>query len=259
MTVSVEPLVRRWLPVACAVVLTAAVALGWGLRGAWQREPVSRLPEPTREALRQAGFVPAEVLRPAPPLELRELSGRSESLAGLRGRVVLLNFWSTTCVHCLHELPNLERLNEDLRNRGLTVVSVCFDEDDPGEVGKLARRYAHDLPIYTNPDGKAAVRYDVQVMPCLYLIDAQGRLVGRAEGAHSWTAAELAPLVQHLGTRQPWTTPHRATFHRRSVPSPPAVTACRPSLVSDSPRIGPRCSSKMCSGLPVSTSHTRTP
>jgi thiol-disulfide isomerase/thioredoxin len=129
---------------------------------------------------------------------LRDLSGRSTSLANLRGRVVLLNFWGTSCVHCITELPELEKLDEELHDRGLTILSVCADEDDPAVVTRLTR-HLNRMPVYVNPDGKATLRYDVQAMPCVYLIDGRGRLAGRIEGARTWTAAELGPLLPLLG------------------------------------------------------------
>jgi mono/diheme cytochrome c family protein/peroxiredoxin len=163
------------------------------------REAAPRLPESTREVLRGAGFLPADVLNPAPQVVLRDLSGRLQPLGDLRGRVVLLNFWGTTCVHCIKELPALEKLAEELGGRGLSVLSVCVDEDDPAVVGRLTRHLKR-MPVYVSPNGKASLRYDVQAMPCVYLLDTHGRLAGRLEGARTWIAAELAPLLPLLGT-----------------------------------------------------------
>lgn len=189
------------LPVACVLVLIASTGGAWGLRTYLNRPAPQRLPDSTREALRSAGFIPAGVLNPAPPIVLRDLSGRSQSLGELRGRVVLLNFWGTSCVHCIRELPALEKLDDELRDRGLSVLSVCVDEDDPVVVGRLTR-HLKQMPVYVSPDGKALLRYDVQAMPCVYLLDAQGRLAGRFEGARTWTAAELAPLLPLLGVSE---------------------------------------------------------
>jgi thiol-disulfide isomerase/thioredoxin len=170
----------------------ALVAFVWTLR-----EAPPRLPESTRQALRGAGFLPADVLNPAPQIVLQDLSGRLQALNDLRGRVVLLNFWGTSCVHCIRELPALEKLEEELRGRGLSVLSVCVDEDDPAVVGRLTK-HLQRMPVYVSPDGKAALRYDVQAMPCIYLLDARGRVAGRLEGARTWTAAELTPLLPLL-------------------------------------------------------------
>jgi thiol-disulfide isomerase/thioredoxin len=117
------------------------------------------------------------------------------SLSRWRGQVVLLNFWGSSCVHCLEELPELERINKEVGD-GFAVVSVCFDETDAREVQRLVRPRLREMPVYVNPDGLARARYDVQVMPSVYLIDPAGRVLGHGTGARSWPAGELRDLVR---------------------------------------------------------------
>src|SRR5207237_4254147 len=123
-------------------------------------------------------------LRFAPDLALHNLDGESMSPGHWRGQVVLLNFWGSSCASCLKELPELEKLGEEV-GEGFTVVSICFDETDVNAVRRLVQGRVHEMPVYVNPDGLARARYDVQVMPSLYLLDPAGRLLGPATGARS--------------------------------------------------------------------------
>lgn len=163
-------------------------------------ELLSAAPRPYSQevlaSLRQAGVTPFQAPRSAPELSLRGQREGSLRLADLHGKIVLLNFWSTTCVHCLDELPALERIDRDFQDRGVAVVSVCFDEKDPAKVERLANRSAGKLPIYLDPAGHARLHFDLEVMPCVFVIDRSGRLAGVVRGAHAWTDADIQALMQ---------------------------------------------------------------
>lgn len=154
------------------------------------------LPANTRSILRRAGFTPADALRPAPALDLYDTSGTRLTLAQLRGKLVLLSFWGTTCAPCLAELPELEHLEEEFHDAGLRVLCVCADEQDGEKVRKIAEQYVKRLPVYANQIGSARVRYDAQVLPTAFLIDQEGRLLGSVQGAIKWSRPEVKELLQ---------------------------------------------------------------
>ena len=133
--------------------------------------------------------------RDVPNLEFREVRGDVLRLGALRGKVVLLNFWSTTCVHCLDELPALERIDRDFRDRGVAVVSVCYDDTDAGRVEKLARRTAGKLPIHLDPSGRSRLHFDLEVMPVVFVLDRSGRLAGATRGARAWSDKDVESIL----------------------------------------------------------------
>src|SRR5688500_7054273 len=112
---------RKQLPTVTLIVALAA-AVVWLTRD-HSPQPVGSEPR-RRRLLQQAGFTPLRS-QVAPPLDVKDMNGGARSLAQLRGRVVLLNFWGTTCLPCLAELPTLERLHDEFRDQGLVVFSVC--------------------------------------------------------------------------------------------------------------------------------------
>ena len=108
---------------------------------------------------------------------------------------MVLAFWSMSCVPCLEELPELEKLRQQQSDNGLTVLPICVDAASIGEVHEFMRDRLQDLPVYTSADGLARARYDVQVLPTAFLIDPDGRLVGSLKGS-GLTASKIASAVK---------------------------------------------------------------
>ena len=117
---------------------------------------------------------------PPPAFDLERLDGAGKiSLASLRGRTVVLNFWASWCDPCKREAPALERVWQQYRRRGVVVLGV-----DSGDAKSDARRFlaAHGVtyPIVSDPhellSGNA---YDIPGLPATFVIDGRGRIVGK--------------------------------------------------------------------------------
>ena len=106
----------------------------------------------TREPLPVA---PIEAGLPAPGFSLPDLAGQEVSLAGLRGRVVLVNFWATWCKPCEDEMPAMERLYRALEDESFEMLAVSVDDpSDP--VGPFRDRMGLSFPILLDPEKEAA-------------------------------------------------------------------------------------------------------
>jgi cytochrome c biogenesis protein CcmG/thiol:disulfide interchange protein DsbE len=122
---------------------------------------------------------PPKVGGPAPNFALRRLDGTATmSLASLRGKTVVLNFWASWCGPCKQEAATLEQLWNQYRGRGVVFVGV-----DSNDTASDARRFvaAHGItyPVVSDGGGRvAADRYGIAGLPVTYVIDRQGRLVG---------------------------------------------------------------------------------
>ncbi|HEY3578526.1 MAG TPA: TlpA disulfide reductase family protein [Gaiellaceae bacterium] len=123
----------------------------------------------------------------APTFSLPRLDGTGDvSLASLRGKTVVLNFFASWCQPCKREAPDLESLWRHDRSDGLIVLGV-----DSGDTRGSARRFlsAHGVtyPVVFDPDQTLALgRYAVPGLPATYVIDPAGRIVGdRVLGAVS--------------------------------------------------------------------------
>ncbi|CAA9215037.1 MAG: NHL repeat containing protein [uncultured Corynebacteriales bacterium] len=124
--------------------------------------------------------------------------GRELSLAALRGRFVLLDFWTSACANCLHVLDELRPLEgrDDLVVLG--VHSPKFPhEAERAAVEAAVERYGVRHPVLSDPDLHTWRQYAVNAWPTLVLVDPEGYVVARAAGEGH--AADLAALAAELG------------------------------------------------------------
>lgn len=109
---------------------------------------------------------------------LSDLKGKQWHLRGLRGQVVLVNFWATWCPPCRKEMPDLEALFKKHQKKGLVVLALS-DEDSAKVNGFLeAQRYT--FPVLLDPRGAAARTFGVDGIPKSFLFDREGKLVAQA-------------------------------------------------------------------------------
>jgi thiol-disulfide isomerase/thioredoxin len=154
------------------------------------------------DRLRRAGFDPEPRVRPAPRLEVRDDKGQVTSLERLRGRLVLVAFWGTSCAPCRKELPAIHRLADRFHDAGLSLLPVCVDTADPAEARAALDDYIQDIPAACDTSGRARLEYDIQVLPTAALVDRAGDLIGVARGGRAWSAPEVIELIETC-LRQP--------------------------------------------------------
>jgi cytochrome c biogenesis protein CcmG/thiol:disulfide interchange protein DsbE len=117
----------------------------------------------------------------APELVVKGMDGRTVSLAGARGKVVLLNFWATWCGPCRMEVPDLVELQTKYKDR-LQVIGLVVDDEDEAAVRAFAKRYAINYPIAMATSEMRFRFGGVPALPTSFIIDAQGRVVQKHIG-----------------------------------------------------------------------------
>lgn len=130
---------------------------------------------------------PIRAGQPAPVFELPLLDGGTVSLASLRGRVVLLNFWATWCKPCEDEMPAMQRLHAALAGTGFELVAVSVDASRD-DVAKFRDRLTLTFPIALDPGKRVSEAYQSYRFPESYLIDREGRILSRYIGPRDWDA-----------------------------------------------------------------------
>lgn len=173
------------LAAALAVVAGAVV---------WQTllQPVSGAPRVARPGA------------PAPQIALPVVGGGTSDLRAERGKVVLLNFWATWCEPCRAEMPGLQQLADELRDRPFALYSVDLQEDGE-QVSAFQQQLGLHLHVVLDEQGEVTRAYGVRALPATFLIDQQGVLRQQRLGPllaggpeTTWSEAWLADQVRGL-------------------------------------------------------------
>jgi peroxiredoxin len=145
---------------------------------------------------------PPDPIRPgqvAPEFTLPSLDGAPVSLADLRGKVVLLNFWATWCKPCEDEMPAMQRLHQALAGTDFVLLAVSTDETrEPVEA--FRKRLGLDFPILLDPGKEVSVAYQTYRYPESYLIGRDGKILARYIGPRDWDAQLYHDRIRRLAT-----------------------------------------------------------
>jgi peroxiredoxin len=133
----------------------------------------------------------------APSVAYTLLDGRQANLDDLRGKVVLVNFWATTCTTCVREMPHIVETYEKFKSRGYETLAVAMSYDPPAYVANFAESRKLPFGVVIDNTGEIARRFgDVRLTPTTFLVDKRGRVVKRYVGEPDFKA--LHALVDQL-------------------------------------------------------------
>ncbi len=134
---------------------------------------------------------------PVPTVSYTLLDGRKGTIEALRGKVVLVNFWATSCTVCVAEMPQIISTHNKFRERGYDTVAVAMSYDPPALVARFAESRRLPFGVAIDNTGEIARRFgDVEVTPTTFLIDKRGNIVKRYVGAPDFAA--LQQLIDKL-------------------------------------------------------------
>ena len=153
-------------------------------------------PAPQPQAEAQATVYLFKSPKPAPELSVTTLNGEHVSLAGLRGKVVLLNFWATWCGPCREEIPALERIQKEYAGR-VQVVGMSIDELPAAVVAAKARQMGINYPVSLASEALQERFGGMPSIPVTWVIDANGQVQQKNHGANPYEVfnAEVRTLL----------------------------------------------------------------
>lgn len=130
-----------------------------------------------------------------PAVSFTNLQGNKTSSEQLRGKVVMVNFWATSCATCIAEMPKMVETYNQFHSRGLEYIGVAMSYDPPNYVLNYAQTRALPFQVALDTDGALARAFgEVKLTPTTFLIDKQGHILKRYIGQPSFE--ELHQLLE---------------------------------------------------------------
>ena len=141
-------------------------------------------------ALALAALAPAcSTKQAAPDTRFVLLDGSQTSTQALRGKVFLINFWATSCISCVAEMPKLVEIHQQFHARGYETVAVAMSYDPPAYVVNFSQ--SRQLPFKVAIDNTGAVAKawgDIKITPTTFLVNKRGEIVKQYVGEPDFVA-----------------------------------------------------------------------
>ncbi len=135
----------------------------------------------------------------APTASFMNDKGEEVSLRDFRGKIILMNIWSTSCTQCVIELPMLDRLQKDMGGMKFQVIALSSDLEPLPVLRRFwVNRGIKHLKIYSDPQARFSHAAGVKGLPTTFLIDEEGREVGRIRGIVEWDGPKIKAQIRDL-------------------------------------------------------------
>lgn len=171
-------------------MIVACVLFGaTGPRLAWSQQKINYKVVPILQPMKDNA--------PTPDFTLNAPDGKKISLKDFRGKVVLLNFWASWCVPCREEMPAMEKLYQEYKQKNFTVFAIAV-KDRKQDAIDFVKELKITYPIALDPDAKVGSEYGAWGLPATYLIGPKGEGLARGWGPAEWYSPAARKLIQAL-------------------------------------------------------------
>src|SRR6056297_1615374 len=153
------------------------------------------------ELFYNAGFGVLKETTPAPDFTIETLQGDRVSLSDYRGEVVLLNLWATWCPPCREEMPSMQSIYDQLKDRGFTILAVAAPNPPRETFEKIENyisEYEYTFPVLIDSEYKVNGTYGTGSIPTSWVVDTEGNLVARLVGATDWESESIMSAFEEL-------------------------------------------------------------
>jgi thiol-disulfide isomerase/thioredoxin len=151
--------------------------------------------------------VAAQQAEPPPRLELRSLQGEARSLADYRGKIVVLNFWATWCGPCREEMPLLEKLYREYKDRGVVVIGASLDaKATEARIAPFLEQHGLTFPVWKGAELAHVQEFTgANGVPATAIVDREGRIAARLTGpvSEAGLRARLERLLEGKAASAP--------------------------------------------------------
>jgi peroxiredoxin len=140
-------------------------------------------------AVAAAGYFSFSTRQAAPEVTFTSLTGEKVSMQSLRGKVVMVNFWATSCTTCVKEMPEMVQTYNKYKDQGLDFVAVAMSYDPPNYVLNYAQTRSLPFKVALDTQGDLAKSFgEVKLTPSTFVIDKDGKVIKRYVGEPDFAA-----------------------------------------------------------------------
>ncbi len=177
--------------VCLTILFTIALSIGSGLH--YTESSLA-------ESSNYAGYLgiqeypkPAE----AKDFTLKDITNKKINLKSYRGKVVMLNFWATWCNPCRMEMPSMEKVYQQFKDKGFVILSVASG-DSKEDVSGFMKEYKLTFPALLDYDYVVSDNYKIWAVPTTYFINAKGQIIGKAQGSRDWNTRAATQYISSI-------------------------------------------------------------
>lgn len=134
----------------------------------------------------------------ASDFSLKDLTGKKVELKQFKGKLIFLNFWATWCSPCKEEMPGLEALYQQFKEKNFILLTISVDYEGLKPVQEFINKRHYTFPVLIDPKCEVLDLFQVKGIPTTIIIDKKGRLVGKAVGPRDWKSPEVISLTNLL-------------------------------------------------------------
>jgi thiol-disulfide isomerase/thioredoxin len=130
-------------------------------------------------------------------IRLKDINNKDVSISDFRGKIVFLNFWTTWCPTCRIEMPSMEKLHQKLKNRDFAMVTINLQES-ADRVKNFFKEYKLSFTALLDTAGEVGAMFGLYQIPTTYILDKEGRIIGKAVGPREWDSKKSISLFEYL-------------------------------------------------------------
>lgn len=134
---------------------------------------------------------------PSPEFSLPAPDGRKISLKDFHGKIVLLNFWASWCTPCREEMPAMEKLYQEYKDKNFVILAVAV-KDRKQDALDFVKELKITYPIVLDPEAQVGALYGAWGLPSTYIIGPKGEGLARGWGPADWYGSSARRLIKDL-------------------------------------------------------------
>jgi peroxiredoxin len=146
----------------------------------------------------KVGIQPIHDKKKLPDVCLKGLKGENVKFRDFQGKTIFLNFWATWCGPCKEEMPSMEALYQQFKDRDFALITISVDYEGVEPVRKFIEKNRYNFTALVDPAAKTLGLFQINKIPTTFIIDKKRRIIGRSIGPRNWSSRDAFSFFEYL-------------------------------------------------------------